>query len=220
MRALLRRGQTFWDVGANFGLYTVIGAACVGRAGRVVALEPDPRNYRRLRLNLLLNMLMNVKARRVAVGEVDGVDVEFESCSQGAYSGLKVAKVPGQVQRIQVRQVTLDALAAAAGWPAVHLLKMDIEGAELLAFRGGKEFFSRRIRPIAMCEFSDRRTVAHAYPARELHAFLAQLGYQWFSIDNAGMLSRKAPQDYYDYENLVACPAEKLDSIEALIRSA
>lgn len=208
--AMLRPGDAFWDVGANFGLYSVIAAARVGRRGSVLAFEPEPGNYRRLWLNLLVNRITCARTHRVAVGAENLDAVEFQSCEQGAYSGLKVAKVPGAIRQIRVRQVTLDSFAAAAGWPPVTLLKMDIEGAELLAFRGGSEFFSSRVRPVALCEFSDRRTVAHGYAARELYAFLAERDYRWFAIDPAGRLVPSAAQDSYDYENLVACPAEKL----------
>ena len=42
LRRILRSGDVFWDVGANLGYYTLLGAACVGPNGRVVAFEPFP----------------------------------------------------------------------------------------------------------------------------------------------------------------------------------
>ena len=44
LEALLRSGMTFFDVGANIGIYTALGARIVGSTGRVVAIEPGPAN--------------------------------------------------------------------------------------------------------------------------------------------------------------------------------
>ncbi len=55
LRASLRLGSTFLDVGANVGYMTVLGGRSVGAAGRVVAVEPDPANVRLLRANLWRN---------------------------------------------------------------------------------------------------------------------------------------------------------------------
>ena len=51
----LQPGDVFVDVGANIGYFPVIAAGRVGRAGRVLAFEPDPDNYRLLSENLELN---------------------------------------------------------------------------------------------------------------------------------------------------------------------
>jgi predicted O-methyltransferase YrrM len=44
LRAHLRRGAAFLDVGANIGYMTVLGARACGPDGRVIAIEPEPRN--------------------------------------------------------------------------------------------------------------------------------------------------------------------------------
>jgi FkbM family methyltransferase len=55
LRARLRPGHTFLDVGANVGYMTVLGARMVGSTGRVIAVEPDSRNLRLLRANVWRN---------------------------------------------------------------------------------------------------------------------------------------------------------------------
>ncbi len=57
LRAALRPGATFLDVGANVGYMTVLGARSVGSAGRVIAVEPDTQNLKLLRANLWRNGL-------------------------------------------------------------------------------------------------------------------------------------------------------------------
>jgi predicted methyltransferase len=90
----LKPGDTFWDVGANFGLFTVLAAKKVGFWGSVTAFEPSPLNYHRLRENLWKNRLFFARTRRVALGKEVRKSVLFHESTQGAYSGLKVGFLP------------------------------------------------------------------------------------------------------------------------------
>ena len=54
IRQLIAPGATFVDVGANWGYYSLIMAEHVGRTGRVVAIEADPRIYAILERNIAL----------------------------------------------------------------------------------------------------------------------------------------------------------------------
>jgi tRNA (mo5U34)-methyltransferase len=212
IKSFLKPGQSFWDLGANFGLYTLIAARKVGRRGSVVAVEPDPKNRFRLRLNVLMNLQRRVTVVSAALGD-RLARVDFMACSQGAYSGLKVTNVPGTLTRTEVRQTTLTALAEGWEWPTVDMLKMDVEGAELLVVNGGEQLFRDRPRPVVMCEFSDRRTTAYGYAAREIYDWFAARGYLWFSITAGGQLKAQLQKGVYDYDNLVACPVEQLDRL-------
>src|SRR5262249_2005857 len=69
---VLRPGMNFVDLGANDGLYTVFASLRVGSRGRVISLEPSPREYRRLVANLERNRIANVQALQVAAGSEDG----------------------------------------------------------------------------------------------------------------------------------------------------
>jgi FkbM family methyltransferase len=55
VRALLRPGDTFVDVGANIGYFSVLAAERTGSSGYVIAFEPEPRNLELLRMNLARN---------------------------------------------------------------------------------------------------------------------------------------------------------------------
>ena len=72
VRALLRPGHTFVDVGANWGYFTLLGAHLVGPHGRVVAFEPDPRLFRTLAWNLRANALSRVRALPLAAADRAG----------------------------------------------------------------------------------------------------------------------------------------------------
>lgn len=218
IRDFLLPGQTFWDVGANFGLYTLLAASLVTREGTVLAIEPEPKNRQRLKMNVWLNHQPQVTILPYALGEYEG-ESEFVSCAQGAYSGLKVAQVPGKIKKIRVQQSTLDVIADQKDWPKVDFLKMDVEGAELLVLRGGVKFFEKQVRPLVMAEFSDRRTIAFGHKAKEVYDWLWQREYRWFQLNVDGKLRPHTCLDIYDYDNLVACPTEKLEKLKGWIES-
>ena len=66
LRRALQPGDTFVDVGANSGFFSLLGASLVGEAGAVVAVEACPATCARLRANLELNPAL---ARRVRLLE-------------------------------------------------------------------------------------------------------------------------------------------------------
>ncbi|HYM02749.1 MAG TPA: FkbM family methyltransferase, partial [Stellaceae bacterium] len=66
---LLKPGMVFVDGGANEGLYTLFASARIGERGRVISVEPSPRELGRLRQNLALNAAENVDVVEAALAE-------------------------------------------------------------------------------------------------------------------------------------------------------
>jgi len=62
MRKHLRSGDTFLDIGAHIGFYSLIASRIVGERGSVVAVEADPYNFGKLTLHIKLNHIKNVIA--------------------------------------------------------------------------------------------------------------------------------------------------------------
>jgi FkbM family methyltransferase len=77
VRDYLRPGDRFLDIGANVGIYTLLGTLAVGPTGSVDAFEPVPATLQRLRENLRLNAVQNVHVHEAAVGAEAGM-VLFE----------------------------------------------------------------------------------------------------------------------------------------------
>ncbi len=69
----LRPGMTYLDVGANMGIYAVIAASCVGRNGKIVAIEAIPRLAKMVSDNLTMNgFVTNSTVLPVAAANTDG----------------------------------------------------------------------------------------------------------------------------------------------------
>lgn len=131
LRELLRPGMIFCDVGANFGLLTLLAARLVGPAGRVFAFEPLPENARIIRQNIALNGFKNVTLIEAGVAETEGEALLHLSEDGGSHS---LAGVPprGRPETITVRTVRLDGVP---GLEWIDVLKSDTEGTEMSVLR-------------------------------------------------------------------------------------
>ena len=67
LQSVLRPGDTFIDVGANVGYFTLLGARAVGTEGQVLGFEPDRWNHWLLKENVSINSFSNVRLFRAAL---------------------------------------------------------------------------------------------------------------------------------------------------------
>ncbi len=97
----LKPGQTFVDIGANIGYYTLLAARQVGPAGRVYAFEPDEENFKLLQKNTEINGYSNVTSVSPpghASNNVRQMDAE-ESLRTGC-PHLRQCNFPSEAQKI------------------------------------------------------------------------------------------------------------------------
>lgn len=138
VRSLLRPGSTFVDVGANWGYFTLMASHLVGREGRVVGLEPDPRLFPVLEENVRRNGLGQAALLQVAAAREAGTLLlaGFDE-SAGNFGVSRIVSGDAEGARtFRVRADSLDRILEEQGVSRVDLLKMDIEGAEGAAIAG------------------------------------------------------------------------------------
>lgn len=126
----LKAGELVYDVGANAGGYAVFMLSC---GCSVVAFEPVPKTFKRLKENVVLNaQIGSIVPLNVAVGSSAGM----VSMTQDDDTGNKITEGPA-ARTIQVECRTLDSVVAEQGIPA--FVKIDVEGHELNVVRGMRE---------------------------------------------------------------------------------
>lgn len=166
-RALFERigdGQIFYDVGAHGGVYTV--TLCKRFPGlEVHSFEPQPEE---LFVNLRLNDMPTDRVHEVAVGAEAGTVLMTSAHRSSNYVSSKGDRA--------VRMVRLDEYIREKNLPPPDWIKIDIEGLELPALRGG-EFLLNNSRPTVICEINhlfDRfgSTIA------EFLGYMRSLGYE------------------------------------------
>ncbi|MGB7539389.1 MAG: FkbM family methyltransferase [Anaerolineales bacterium] len=162
-------GGVVFDLGGNVGYYTLISAVRAGPRGRVFVFEPLPRNLDFLRRHLALNRIGNVTVIDAAVADRSGTVrfAEDASTSKGRI---------GESGTLEVRSIALDDWIEEGLLPAPDLIKIDIEGAELLALRGARRMLAASHPPIFLSTHSG--TVHKA-----CLAFLESLAYRAIPLD-------------------------------------
>jgi len=145
----LRPGMTVYDIGANFGFFTLIAARLVGDQGRVFAFDPEPECILRIQAGARRNGMDNVCVVRAAVWSVTG-SVVFHRADREASPDRGLGHVGDDSNgTFRVQSIALDDFMV--GNPPPDLIKCDAEGAEVHVFRGA-ETVLRRYRPTIICE--------------------------------------------------------------------
>jgi FkbM family methyltransferase len=214
----LQPGMTIFDLGAHYGLYTLLASKRVGSGGRVIAFEPSPRERQQLQRHLDVNRCQNVQVEAVAVGGEDGT-AELYVCMEQftSYNSLRPPAVSEPTVKVEVPLIKLDSYLEKAQLPTVDFIQMEVEGAELGVLRGASKLFSPPYRPIFMCELADERTQPWDYQSVAIYDFLSAQDYQLFSITPAGTLRPCPRREQFVDDNLIAVPAEKLNLISAFV---
>jgi FkbM family methyltransferase len=187
--ALLSPGDHVIDVGANIGVHTLIMSKRVGSTGKVLAIEPYPPVQAKLARVLSANGVTNVEVLPIAVADAPGtltLSAETETYNQGVAT-LYPADA-AESEGIPVATDTLDNVVRARALPALKLMKMDIQGGEYPALRGGKEMLAR-YRPFVAFEYDRASWDTAKATFEEAAEFLVGLQYALYRIEKDGRLT-------------------------------
>ena len=178
----LRTDMVLYDLGASFGLFTLIGARAVGMGGRVFAFEPDPEVCRRLRENVARNGMSQVQIVESAVWSKTG-STSFVRTDPRLSPDMGLGRIGAAASGsdvISVRCVALDDFVREA--PPPGMIKCDVEGAEVDVVEGARALLERQ-KPIIVCETHS------ADGAERVSNMLAQTGYTVRPLDRSHLLA-------------------------------
>jgi FkbM family methyltransferase len=153
LRELIPAGAVIFDVGANIGYVSLLLAKAAGETGKVFAFEALPSNVDQLRHNVALNgMDAHVMVISSAVTQAPG-PVRFLVHASGG-----MGKADGSAGRddhyqseVTVPGTCLDEFVYAQGNPPPQVVKMDIEGGEVMALPGMRRVLAEA-RPLMLME--------------------------------------------------------------------
>jgi len=184
-RAVLKPGDRVLDVGANVGQYALIAASVVGESGAVFAVEPNNHVADVLESSIRANGIRNVHLWRFAAWHepttlfLDGGDTH----NVGAAS-TRPDRSGTHGRSVRARR--LDEALTEAGFDAVDIIKIDVEGAEMPALEGLGSIL-RNSHPRAIyCELADRTEVV-GYSPRDIVSRLTAVGYYGWILDDCSL---------------------------------
>jgi FkbM family methyltransferase len=208
LKRWLTPGMTFLDAGANIGEFSVRASRLVGPSGHVHAFEASPTTFADLSRNLAVNRVTNVTANQMALTSTSG-PIEF-FMSRGIASGSSSLRPAHDYSgsTVSVPGITLDDYCAQAGISRVDFIKMDIEGAELEAFRGATRLLSSPDAPVMV--FEHHAVVAKRFGVgkEDVQAFLGQFGYRLTRLGSSA--GSPARDDANIPQNILALPPHRL----------
>lgn len=181
---LLREDSNCIDAGANLGRFL---SHMVERAprGRHFAWEPIPALAEDLRTRF-----PGVEIHQAALSDESGASTFTFVPEDPGYSGLRERAYPGdyKTELIDVRLERLDDVLDADYVP--HVIKVDVEGAELQVFRGGIETITRH-KPIIVFEHGPGAADRYGTTPEAIHDLLAgEAGLRIYDLDAKGPYTR------------------------------
>jgi FkbM family methyltransferase len=207
IECIVKKGTFAIDIGAHCGIYTVLLARLVG-TGNLWAFEPQPDCLPSLRETVA--RLPNTRLFPVALSEKKG-EVEFYVAEERSMSGL--SNWTENSRKIICQTNTLDELLAEEN-RIPDFIKCDIEGAELLCFRGANKTLDREQAPILLFE-ANEAAQALGFEISDAFNFLKNLtkpNYSFFEIHPDGAL-HKIDSLRYQRSNILAVPQSKIESL-------
>jgi len=194
MRAVLRPGMGFVDIGAHWGLLTMLASHLVGNSGQVIALEPDPRMLTKLRFNLKLNGITTVNVLECAAADCNA-DLTLSGYDPGhkKWTASKlVQRGCGDESAFVAHARPLDELMDEVGAPIIDLVKIDVEGAEDLVLKGMEEGLHRQRYKRILLELHPLQLAERRRTTSQVADFLLARGYHGYLLDSSRKGCRRA----------------------------
>lgn len=140
IREELKVGETCFDLGSNIGFYPMLDSTCVGPNGKIICVEPDPRNIPTLEKNL---SLLENKDMAVMLNIAISSTSEKKYLQQTEQTNLNVLydQPLDNGNHTVVECLTVDDLAEKTGVEP-DFIRMDIEGHEVSALAGMKKLIA------------------------------------------------------------------------------
>ena len=186
LRRLVRSGDVCVDVGAAGGAHLLVMARRAGTHGRVLGFEPRPGSLRALRRLVALGGLRSrVRLLQLALSDRSGSEplripivptrAHFGGSTHDPEGAAAFAGMPSRMIEVPTR--TLDEVVAAQGLERVDVLKVDVEGAELLVIAGAARVLDE-FRPVVIVEADDLHQGRYDATAQDVLGAVVAHGYR------------------------------------------
>ncbi|MEO6812011.1 MAG: FkbM family methyltransferase [Isosphaeraceae bacterium] len=185
------RRMTIFDVGSNFGYFSLLCGALAAEESRIFAFEPDPANFAWLSRNLQLNPRLPIQAQHNAVSD-RAQTVEFVPSNIEQQSNLwshiqfhEQSGKPADEDTIKVPAIALDDFCDANSLETIDLVKIDVEGAEGFVLDGMTRGLERGRYQRIILEVHPPEALPPGHSAERILQKLADHGYKGVHIRNS-----------------------------------
>lgn len=177
---LIENGFNIFDIGGNFGWYALHIAKKFPEA-IVYSFEPIPSTYNHLNENISLNKLKNIKTFNYGLSDDEGKFNFYYDPELSVNASLANVSGNENIQDVECTVKKLDNIPELIDLKT-DFIKCDVEGAELLAFKGGENFIKKNL-PVIFTEMLRKWTSIFNYSPNDIIVFLSNFGYQCFTSE-------------------------------------
>ena len=184
LATILKNGDVFFDIGANIGYFSLLAARLVGNHGEVFSFEPVTSNLKILKQNIKLNGFTCIKIIPKALADKRGKATLLLTRHHGGATLSSLGISPPDVSgEIEVELETIDDLMAEEQLRIPKLIKLDVEGAEMVVLKGMEKTLKEH-HPALIYELDSSELNQLEVKAEEVQEYLAGFGYQVDMITN------------------------------------
>jgi FkbM family methyltransferase len=183
IRAVLRRGDTVLDIGANFGVTGLLAAKCVGPTGTVHLFEPQPLVASCLRASVLINGYLHAIVHECALSDHAGsVTMTVADPSNLGMTTLSSLESKSQIATPHVcaRAENAGDYVRSLACTKVALIKLDVEGHEAIVLESMREWLAQVRPPIILFECN---LYGRSFHGESSVGILSELGYEFLGYD-------------------------------------
>lgn len=188
MKKVLKRGDTFIDVGANIGYLTAIGGGACWETGQVHSFEPVPEYFQRLKKMAMMNRDYKIVVNQCALGEERGTaKIDVTNLPNIGWNTMVPGFMDNKTKKrsIEVPVYRLDYYIKEKGLDKISLIKIDTEGFEFPVLKGLQSYFENtEYRPVILCEIAPSAYPLLASTLTQLSNYMKKYSYRAFSLIN------------------------------------
>ncbi|MGY6562390.1 MAG: FkbM family methyltransferase [Luteibaculaceae bacterium] len=184
MQQLAKKSTVFWDVGANFGLYS-LWLKKENPSLKIISFEPLPSNAKRLTQHIRENHLENITVENQALFSKSETNVPFfsgEETNSGTASLMQGTSAKGST--VTVKTITGVQYILENPQNTPNLIKIDTEGSEFEIIKGLEEFLQKN-NPVLAIEWEPELMLKSGYSPQEFAQYLNELGFLLTAEPNA-----------------------------------
>lgn len=192
LREFVPAGSLAIDVGANIGFFTLRFAQWVGDRGKVIAIEPEDRNYASL-VEAIERKGFSERVeplKAVAAATAGEIFLEVNPIHPGDH------RISRDGAGLPVHAVTLDQLVPFEKGPQPSLVKIDVQGAEMMVLQGAATILSRA-GPALFIELDEAALNKFGSSIAAILNHLLGYGYEPYWLARSGPPRRTNPPEIH-----------------------
>ncbi|WP_321422005.1 FkbM family methyltransferase [uncultured Methanobacterium sp.] len=180
---LVEKGFYFYDIGANIGWYSINIAKKVENI-KIFAFEPIPITYNYLKKNIELNNLSQISTFNFGLSDEENEFIFYYYPEGSVNASLVNLSKRQSVEEVLCNVKKLDNFVQDK---PVDFIKCDVEGAELLVFKGGLKSINKH-KPIIFTELLRKWAFKFDYHPQDVVEILKDLGYSCYVIEGKNLI--------------------------------